>query len=177
MVAVAEWLLFRTGFGRRFRAVGSSPLASYRLGIDSQRLTWIAFVISGLLTGIGGLMLAGQVGIGSPTTGSDYTLMSITVVVLGGASVTGGRGLHRHASGRGPGAGDVKRLILYRCQFLGALHRDRHADFDRGNLLQLGAATGGRGQPCVMPALVGIPMSVRRIWSPAGGTSRLCLPR
>jgi ribose transport system ATP-binding protein len=92
MVVCAEWLLFRTGFGRRFRAVGSSPLASYRLGIDSRRLTWLAFVISGLLTGIGGLMLAGQVGIGSPTTGSDYTLMSITVVVLGGASVTGGRG-------------------------------------------------------------------------------------
>ena len=92
MVLCAEWLLFRTGFGRSFRAVGSSPLASYRLGIDSQRLTWLAFVISGLLTGIGGLMLAGQVGIGSPTTGSDYTLMSITVVVLGGASVTGGRG-------------------------------------------------------------------------------------
>ncbi len=92
MVACAEWLLFRTGFGRSFRAVGSSPLASYRLGIDSQRLIWLAFVISGLLTGIGGLMLAGQVGIGSPTTGSDYTLMSITVVVLGGASVSGGRG-------------------------------------------------------------------------------------
>jgi ribose transport system ATP-binding protein len=92
MVVCAEWLLFRTGFGRSFRAVGSSPLASYRLGIDSQRLIWLAFVISGLLTGIGGLMLAGQVGIGSPTTGSDYTLMSITVVVLGGASVTGGRG-------------------------------------------------------------------------------------
>jgi ribose transport system ATP-binding protein len=87
MVLCAEWLLFRTGFGRSFRAVGSSPLASYRLGIDSRRLTWLAFVISGLLTGIGGLMLAGQVGIGSPTTGSDYTLMSI-----GGASVTGGRG-------------------------------------------------------------------------------------
>ena len=85
MVLCAEWLLFRTGFGRSFRAVGSSPLASYRLGIDSRRLTWLAFVISGLLTGIGGLMLAGQVGIGSPTTGSDYTLMSITVVVLGGA--------------------------------------------------------------------------------------------
>jgi ribose transport system ATP-binding protein len=92
MVLCAEWLLFRTGFGRSFRAVGSSPLASYRLGIDSRRLTWLAFVISGLLTGMGGLMLAGQVGIGSPTTGSDYTLMSITVVVLGGASVTGGRG-------------------------------------------------------------------------------------
>ena len=92
MVACAKWILFRTHFGRRFRAVGSSLLASHRLGIDSQRLTWIAFVISGLLTGIGGLMLAGQVGIGSPSTGSDYTLMSITVVVLGGASVSGGRG-------------------------------------------------------------------------------------
>ena len=92
MVGGAEWLLFRTAFGRSYRAVGSSPLASHRLGIDSQRLTWLAFVISGLLTGIGGLMLAGQVGIGSPSTGSDYTLMSITVVVLGGASVAGGRG-------------------------------------------------------------------------------------
>jgi len=92
MVAGAEWLLFRTSFGRTFRAVGSSPLASHRLGIDSRRLTWLAFVISGFLTGIGGLMLAGQVGIGSPSTGTDYTLMSITVVVLGGASVAGGRG-------------------------------------------------------------------------------------
>jgi ribose transport system ATP-binding protein len=92
IVAAAEWLLFRTGFGRSFRATGSSPLASQRLGIDSERLTWVAFVISGFLTGIGGLMLAGQVGIGSPSTGTDYTLMSITVVVLGGASVAGGRG-------------------------------------------------------------------------------------
>jgi ribose transport system ATP-binding protein len=92
VVGIAEWLLFRTAFGRSFRAVGSSPLASARLGIDSQRLTWLAFVISGFLTGIGGLMLAGQVGIGSPSTGTDYTLMSITVVVLGGASVAGGRG-------------------------------------------------------------------------------------
>jgi ribose transport system ATP-binding protein len=92
MVATAEWLLYRTGFGRSFRAIGSSPLASHRLGLDRERLTWLAFVISGFLTGIGGLMLAGQVGIGSPSTGSDYTLMSITVVVLGGASVAGGRG-------------------------------------------------------------------------------------
>jgi ribose transport system ATP-binding protein len=92
VVAGAEWLLYRTAFGRAFRAVGSSPLASHRLGIDSRRLTWLAFVISGFLTGVGGLMLAGQVGMGSPSTGTDYTLMSITVVVLGGASVAGGRG-------------------------------------------------------------------------------------
>jgi ribose transport system ATP-binding protein len=92
MIGGSEWLLFRTAFGRRYRAVGSSPLASYRLGIDSRRVTWLAFVISSLLAGIGGLMLAGEVGIGSPSTGTDYTLMSITVLVLSGASVAGGRG-------------------------------------------------------------------------------------
>jgi ribose transport system ATP-binding protein len=92
IIGAAEWLVYRTAFGRSYRAVGSSPLASQRLGIDSRRLTWLAFIISGLLSGIGGLMLAGQVGIGSPSTGSDYTLMSITVVVLGGVSITGGRG-------------------------------------------------------------------------------------
>jgi ribose transport system ATP-binding protein len=37
-------------------------------------------------------MLAGQVGIGSPQSGTDYTLMSITAVVLGGAAIAGGRG-------------------------------------------------------------------------------------
>jgi ribose transport system ATP-binding protein len=92
MVAGAEWLLKCTAVGRRLRAVGSNTAASLRLGIDTDGLTVLAFVISGLLTGIGGLMLAGQVGIGSPSTGTDYTLMSITVVVLGGASVAGGRG-------------------------------------------------------------------------------------
>ena len=92
MVGGMECLLYRSAIGRRFRAVGSNPLASYRLGIDRNRLTFLAFALSGLLSGIGGVMLAGQVGIGSPSTGTDYTLMSITVVVLGGASTAGGRG-------------------------------------------------------------------------------------
>ena len=92
VVAGLEAALYRTDLGRRFRAVGSNPLASHRLGIDSRRLTALAFALSGLLCGIGGMLLAGQVGIGSPSTGTDYTLMSITVVVLGGASVGGGRG-------------------------------------------------------------------------------------
>ena len=92
VVAALEVALYRTDVGRRFRAVGSNPLAAFRLGIDSRRLTLLAFALSGLLSGIGGMLLAGQVGIGSPSTGTDYTLMSITVVVLGGASVAGGRG-------------------------------------------------------------------------------------
>lgn len=92
VVAALEWTLYRSPVGRRLRAVGSSPQASQRLGISTRRHILLAFVASGGLTGVGGLMLAGQVGIGSALTGGDYTIMSITAVVLGGARVLGGRG-------------------------------------------------------------------------------------
>ena len=92
VVVIFEYVLYRTSLGRRLRAIGSSSLASQRLGISIRRHVLLAFVVSGALTGMGGLMLAAQVGIGSALTGVDYTIMSITAVVLGGASVLGGRG-------------------------------------------------------------------------------------
>jgi ribose transport system ATP-binding protein len=92
IVAVFEFGLFRSNLGRRLRAVGSNPLAATRVGVSVNRHILLAFTASGLLTGIAGLILAGQVGIGSPATGIDYTLMSITAVVLGGTRIAGGRG-------------------------------------------------------------------------------------
>jgi len=92
IVAVFELGLFRSGLGRRLRAVGSNPLAAVRVGVSVNRHIVLAFTVSGLLTGIAGLILAGQVGIGSAATGIDYTLMSITAVVLGGTRIAGGRG-------------------------------------------------------------------------------------
>ena len=78
--------------GRQLRAVGSNPLASLRLGVDVGGVVRIAFALAGAFSGIAGLMLAGQIGIGSGTTGVDFSLMSITAVVLAGVSVAGGRG-------------------------------------------------------------------------------------
>jgi ribose transport system ATP-binding protein len=92
IVVAFVFVLFRTALGRRLRAVGSNPLGATRVGIRVNRHILLAFVLSGLLTGIAGLILAGQVGIGSPATGIDYTLMSITAVVLGGTRIAGGRG-------------------------------------------------------------------------------------
>jgi ribose transport system ATP-binding protein len=92
VVVAAEYVLFHTGLGRRLRAVGSNPLGATRVGIRVNRHILLAFVLSAVLTGIAGLILAGQVGIGSPATGIDYTLMSITAVVLGGTRIAGGRG-------------------------------------------------------------------------------------
>ena len=91
-VIAFEFILFRTRLGRRLRAVGSNPTGAARVGIRVNWHIMLAFVLSGLLTGIAGLILAGQVGIGSPATGIDYTLMSITAVVLGGTRIAGGRG-------------------------------------------------------------------------------------
>jgi ribose transport system ATP-binding protein len=89
---IGEWLLYRHAIGRQIRAVGSNPSASLRLGVNGGRVTRLAFTAAGALTGVAGLMLAGQIGIGSGTTGVDFSLMSITAVVLGGVSVAGGRG-------------------------------------------------------------------------------------
>ena len=91
-VGLLEWQLFRGRVGREVRAVGSEAQAAHKLGVSKRRAYLIAFTASGGLTGIAGLMLAGQVGMGSGTTGIDYTLQSITAVVLGGASIAGGRG-------------------------------------------------------------------------------------
>ena len=92
-VALAmEFALLRTGFGRRLRAVGSAPEQCRRIGVKAPAMVVFSFVVSGLLSGIAGLILAGQIGMGTASAGVDYALMSITAVVLGGASVAGGRG-------------------------------------------------------------------------------------
>jgi ribose transport system ATP-binding protein len=92
VVVIVEIVLYRMSAGRKLRAVGSNPIASLRLGVDGKRVVRIAFALAGALAGLGGIMLAAQIGIGSGTTGVDFTLMSITAVVLGGVAVSGGRG-------------------------------------------------------------------------------------
>ena len=92
LVLLLELVLFRTDFGRRLRAVGSDPDQCQRVGVNAKRMSVISFTLSGFLSGLAGIILAGQVGMGTASAGVDYTLMSITAVVLGGAAVTGGRG-------------------------------------------------------------------------------------
>jgi ribose transport system ATP-binding protein len=86
-----EFILSRRSFGRSWRATGSDQRASHVLGINARRVRLVAFALAGLLTGCGGLVLAGQVGIGSAATGVNYTLLSITAAVLSGVKISGGR--------------------------------------------------------------------------------------
>jgi ribose transport system ATP-binding protein len=91
---VAEGILRRSRAGLELRAVGSDETRAHRLGARVNLTPILAFVICALFAAAAGIMLAGQVGIGDgdPTLSVNYTLTSITAVVLGGASIFGGRG-------------------------------------------------------------------------------------
>jgi ribose transport system ATP-binding protein len=88
----AELVLRLTRAGLQLRAVGSDDTTAHRLGAHVNRTHIAAYVLCSLFSAAGGLMLASQVGVGDATVGVSYTLTSITAVVLGGASIFGGRG-------------------------------------------------------------------------------------
>ena len=93
VVAVAlEWALHRARWGRSLRAMGSDPAAAFRVGVRPRRTVIGAYVASALFACVGGVLLMAQVGVGDPTQGVNYTLASVTAVVLGGTSIFGGRG-------------------------------------------------------------------------------------
>jgi ribose transport system ATP-binding protein len=92
LAVVLEVCLRYTRWGLGLRAAGSEEQAAHRLGVRVNRAVVGAFVLCSLLTFLGGIMLMGQIGIGDASQGITYTLSSITAVVLGGASLFGGRG-------------------------------------------------------------------------------------
>jgi ribose transport system ATP-binding protein len=92
-IAVAgEYLLRKTGPGRRLRATGSYEESARRVGVRVDRTFLFGYMSCSLLTAIGAVMLMSQIGVGDPRQGINYTLSSITAVVLGGTSLRGGRG-------------------------------------------------------------------------------------
>ncbi|MFF5233357.1 ATP-binding cassette domain-containing protein [Dactylosporangium sp. NPDC000521] len=92
LVVALELASRRTMTGLFLRGTGSDDRASHKRGIPVGRVKVLAYVASSLCALLGGLLLAAQIGVGDPTAGISYTLASITAVVLGGASIFGGRG-------------------------------------------------------------------------------------
>ncbi len=93
MVVVAGGIyLSRFGGGRRIYAVGGNELASRFSGIRVGRVKLWVFVVSGLTAGIAALLNLGYYGAASSGDGQGYELNVIAAAVVGGASLTGGRG-------------------------------------------------------------------------------------
>jgi ribose transport system permease protein len=86
------FLLTRTTFGRVVYGIGNRERAAYLSGIRTQRVVLIAFAIAGGLSAFGGVLLAGYASKAAQAMGDAYLLPAIAAVVLGGASILGGRG-------------------------------------------------------------------------------------
>jgi ribose/xylose/arabinose/galactoside ABC-type transport system permease subunit len=93
VVLVIVWYLLNfTSFGRKVYMVGGNERASYLSGINANRVKFIAFVISGLTAGISGFLVACQVGAALPQSGAGTEMNTISAVILGGISLSGGKG-------------------------------------------------------------------------------------
>ena len=92
LLVTLEVLSRRTLPGLRLRGAGSSEKSAASRGVAVGRVQIAAYIASSLLTFFGALLLMAQIGVGDPTAGVSYTMASITAVVLGGASIFGGRG-------------------------------------------------------------------------------------
>jgi ribose transport system ATP-binding protein len=92
LAGLADAWLYRTRTGLALRAVGLDETSSRRLGMATDRMVILAFVVCSLMASLAGLYLAAQVQIGSPILDINFALESIACAVLGGASLAGGRG-------------------------------------------------------------------------------------
>ena len=92
LAVIGEIVLRLTRPGLELRAVGSDEERARQLGARVEITHFSAYVLCSIFAAAAGLMLASQVGIGDPTVGISYTLTGVTAVVLGGASIFGGRG-------------------------------------------------------------------------------------
>lgn len=81
-----------TVYGRQLYAIGANPTAARLVGIPSKRVVFIAFMFSSLAAALAGLILVSQLGAASPNNARGYELVVVTAIVLGGASLSGGRG-------------------------------------------------------------------------------------
>jgi len=93
LLAIAlEIVLFRTKWGIGLRAFGSRPEAARVSGISPRAVKLSAYLACSIISGLAAVSMMGQVGVGDPISGGDYTLASIAAVVIGGASLFGARG-------------------------------------------------------------------------------------
>ncbi|MDZ4861281.1 MAG: ABC transporter permease [Candidatus Hydrogenedentes bacterium] len=85
-------LLNSTRFGRHVRAIGGSEESARLSGVPVNRVKWLVYCMSGMLAVLAGLILSSKLKSGDPTVGVGDELQVIAAVVVGGTSLTGGRG-------------------------------------------------------------------------------------
>lgn len=85
-------LLHKTNFGRSVYAIGNNATGAMFSGIRVQRVKFILFLLTGLMSGIAAICLTARLGSTRPSIGTGWELEVVTMVVLGGVSILGGSG-------------------------------------------------------------------------------------
>jgi rhamnose transport system substrate-binding protein len=91
-IAGSAWRLHRTGFGRSLYAIGHASEGARYAGIPVARRLGVVYAMSGLAASLAAVIYVAHLGQAKSDAGTGYELMAITAVVLGGASIFGGRG-------------------------------------------------------------------------------------
>lgn len=89
---VADVVMTRMTLGRYIYALGGNAEAARLSGVPVRRMLLLVYTLSGLLAGVGGIVMASRLRSGSPTYGLMYELYAIAAVVVGGTSLSGGEG-------------------------------------------------------------------------------------
>jgi ribose transport system permease protein len=92
VVVLTAFVLRRTVFGRYIYAVGSNPESARLAGVPVTQVLVAVYAIAGLLSAVGGVLLASRLNAGIPTGGTGYELNAIAACVIGGASLFGAKG-------------------------------------------------------------------------------------
>lgn len=90
--AILYVILNKTPFGRKVYAVGGSEKVSYLVGIDIKKIKVAIYSLTGMLVALSGAILTSRLNSAQPTAGESYELDAIAAVVLGGTSLSGGKG-------------------------------------------------------------------------------------
>lgn len=106
-VGLAWWGLMRTAYRRNLFAIGGNDRAAFTAGIPVALTRFSAYAITGILTGVSGLLLVAVIGGADATIGPPYTLLAIAGMALGGVSLSGGRG-----GLLGPAAGGLTLFLI-----------------------------------------------------------------
>jgi len=85
-------LLHKMTFGRKTFALGGNEKAAFIAGIKSDRIKIAIYSISGLMAAVAGIIITSRLNSAQPTAGNAYEMDAIASVVLGGTSLSGGRG-------------------------------------------------------------------------------------
>ncbi|HEX3204002.1 MAG TPA: ABC transporter permease [Nitrospiraceae bacterium] len=92
ILVILEIVLTKMPFGRAIFAVGINSNAAFLAGVNVRKIRFSVFIISGVVAGMGGVLLASKLNSVQPGLGIGYELTAIAGCVVGGVSLAGGRG-------------------------------------------------------------------------------------